>query len=161
MRVESKYYGEKYNGYELDVFLVKEKIGIEIDGGYWHKDKVCQDRKKNETLKTQGITVVRLRGEGLSKLSPFDSCYKKNERHKVIINRLLEGMLENSLLNKNAVRIMQEYITENKYRSLSEYRRILEYLPGPMPEKSLQSQRPDIASEWHPTKNEPLTPTMF
>lgn len=37
----------KMNGYECDVFLPKLNVVIEIDGGYWHRDRLLPDLKKN------------------------------------------------------------------------------------------------------------------
>ena len=151
----------KQEGFELDIYLGDENIGIEIDGGYWHQSKINQDEFKNEALREMGITVVRLRGEGLQKIASYDSCYKKREQHITVIQRLLRGLLRHSLFCKESSNLVKDYIFEGKYRAVPEYRRILKYLPGPIPEKSLLILKPDIAQDWHPTKNSPLTPSMF
>jgi hypothetical protein len=41
------------------------------------------------------------------------------------------------------------------------YKEIVSCLPGPPPEKSLAALRPDIAKDFHPSKNAPLTPWHF
>ena len=50
------------NGYEIDIFLPCEKIGIEFDGDYYHQNSKKQkiDYSKNEALKKTGILLIRV-----------------------------------------------------------------------------------------------------
>lgn len=50
------------NGYEIDIFLPCEKIGIEFDGDYYHQNSKKQkiDYSKNEALKKAGIPLIRV-----------------------------------------------------------------------------------------------------
>jgi hypothetical protein len=41
------------------------------------------------------------------------------------------------------------------------YLKYLDYFPSPFPEKSLAKVMPELAAQWHPTKNAPLTPENF
>lgn len=46
-----------------------ERIAVEYDGSYWHKNKVIRDRQKSEELLMAGYCVVRLREDGLPSLN--------------------------------------------------------------------------------------------
>ena len=52
---------KKIGGDEIDVYLPYYKLGIEYDGGYYHKDRVDKDREKNRRLKKSGISIIRVR----------------------------------------------------------------------------------------------------
>ena len=48
------------NGLELDIFIPSEKVGIEYDGGYWHRS-LERDIQKNDLCVEQGIKLYRIR----------------------------------------------------------------------------------------------------
>ncbi len=50
--------------YNIDIIIPKEKIVIEYDGSYWHKDKASFDTKKTKELQNLGWTVIRARETG-------------------------------------------------------------------------------------------------
>jgi len=52
---------KKIEGIECDVYLPKNKVAIEVDGYFWHKHKISQDKKKNNKLRDLGIVLARLR----------------------------------------------------------------------------------------------------
>jgi len=54
-----------------------------------------------------------------------------------------------------------DYLKRSSFANSKEHRRILSCLPGPPPEESLAGRFPHIADQWHPEKNNPLTPEMF
>jgi len=66
---------KKIEGSEIDVFIPQLKIGIEIDGYHWHKDKMDFDARKTAFLENIGINVIRLREKGLKKISSNDITY--------------------------------------------------------------------------------------
>jgi len=43
---------EKIDGKEVDILLTKESIGIEVDGEYWHRNKVDADSAKERYLES-------------------------------------------------------------------------------------------------------------
>ena len=51
-----------FGKFSLDValFVYDKKIDIEYDGWYWHQDKQ-RDRRRDEVLKSQGWSVLRIR----------------------------------------------------------------------------------------------------
>lgn len=50
---------------ELDIFVPSENIGIEYDGGYWHKKKIEIDNEKNLRAKVNGVRLIRIREHNL------------------------------------------------------------------------------------------------
>ena len=55
----------------------------------------------------------------------------------------------------------KSYQNKLQFQSNLRYNEIISFLPGPAPEQSLASVNPEIAVEFHPTKNFPLTPWHF
>lgn len=70
---------EKIAGYECDILLRKLKIGIEIDGVYWHRRRPDLELVKSAAFEAEGILLFRLREDGLPLLSERDISYKSSE----------------------------------------------------------------------------------
>jgi hypothetical protein len=56
-------------GVQVDVFLPSMGIGVEVDGHYWHAEKVEADIRKNLICENHNVKLVRLRQHPLKKLS--------------------------------------------------------------------------------------------
>lgn len=149
-----KYYPDAINsdsdtiGMELDIYIPSLKIAIEYDGGNWHKDKECE-LKKNKLCKDNDILLIRIREEGLEL---YDDCYciirtniSSNNSLSDVIKKVLFDIGNTSNIDINIDRdstlIYNSYITIRKSRSL-------------------KNTYPEIAKEWHPTKNGKITPDM-
>jgi hypothetical protein len=52
---------------DVDIILRDEKIIIEYDGYYWHKNRIDRDKKKTKDFKDAGWTVIRLREKQIGK----------------------------------------------------------------------------------------------
>jgi len=61
----------KCNGIEADIFIPSIKCVIEIDGGFWHDDKVANDNSKNKHFNDMGLFVIHIRELTLENLDPF------------------------------------------------------------------------------------------
>jgi len=88
---------EKINGVECDIYLPTHKLGIELDGGYWHKgkDREEYDRAKGIQLHKRGVSLYRIRENTLRQISSMDIFYSRRERDGAVINRLLRNLLRN------------------------------------------------------------------
>ena len=55
---------------EVDILIENgsQKLGIEFDGKYFHRNKARVDRKKDITLHNNGVELIRVREKGLRKL---------------------------------------------------------------------------------------------
>lgn len=90
---------DRSHGCEIDVYLPKEKIGIEIDGWYWHKDKLENDVQKNKHLKNKGITLIRMRGIPLNLIEKNDILFEKTYNEYELVHKLIKKI--NQISNKN------------------------------------------------------------
>ena len=66
-------YKDEKSGFtaEADIFIPGEKVVIEYDGEYWHRNKTEQDIRKNLIFNNGGYYVIRVREEGLPELPPY------------------------------------------------------------------------------------------
>ena len=151
-KVLSRY---KIDGYELDIYLPDLNVGIEYDGAFWHSNKVNSDTEKQSHIESLGIRLLRVREKPLPKISDDDQLINPRvELEKVVIDRLVK------LIGGNKVKLA-EYTLSKKFKNQKLFNTYLSYFPSPFPEKSLSVLNPELAEQWHPTKNMPLTPSNF
>lgn len=153
-RVENRFYvttdDEKV---EADIYLDDFKIVIEYDG-YHHINRTKQDEQKNTFFQNKALTVIRIREQSLPTINGnhytikrSSSSYKDLDdtirKTFSLIKTLTDHSLhlENTQINtkKDQMTILNAYIQDEKQRSLSH-------------------THPEIAEEWHPTKNGTLSP---
>ena len=153
-------WGEPIHGKECDVLLHSINVGIEVDGGYYHGDKLDTDRAKNEHFKSCGVDTLRLREHPLPKIADIDIQHKKNDRNlalmKVIVQRLRK--MRPQIDENTAVR---DYLKRKKLAAVEHYRKELAGLQSPPFEKSLEYLHPAIAATWDAELNGKFTPRMF
>lgn len=150
-----KYYQDAINsdmeaiGLELDIFIPSLKVAIEYDGIKWHKTSKT-DNKKNLLCIKKNIRLIRIREEGLC---VFDNCLclvrsnlSTNESLSNVIQEVLyilneKGEKADIDVDRDAMQIYSTYILSKKKQSFG-----VKY--------------PIIAEEWHPYKNNSITPEM-
>ena len=144
------------NSMELDVYIPSIKTGIEYDGIFWH-DKSAQaqarEEKKYRICRKNNVRLFRIKeGEftGFSDIS--DRTWYIPKKHDY---QLLDFYITDFL--KHLTFYSSKLPDVNVARDKTE---ILEYKTLRI-EDSLQYQYPEIAKEWHPTKNGKLTPDLF
>ncbi len=135
-------------GMELDIFIPSLNIAIEYDGGHWHNNENLE-LKKNKLCIENKVLLIRIREEGLT---IYDDCIclirknpTLNQSLSDVICELL-NVLDNTIkadinVNDDLIDIYSLYVSLRK-------------------KKSLSSMYPEIAKEWHHTKNGTLTPDM-
>jgi very-short-patch-repair endonuclease len=68
-------------GREIDIYLPSYKLGIEIDGLYWHSEKYISNKKyhceKTEMANSKGIDIIRI------------TDYEINNKFDIVKNRIL------------------------------------------------------------------------
>lgn len=149
----------KINNLECDILLNDLNIAIEYDGVYWHKNKVISDKRKNIGLKNAGILLIRVREIGLSKISNNDIIYDHLKDNLFdAIKSILLLIIKKASLSSNKKRELQKYISEGSYINDEEYRELLERLPSPIIEDSLEFKFPKLLKEWNYEKNKGLQP---
>ena len=142
---------------EIDVFLPELKIGIEYDGVYFHNsaESDLREKRKETTLLQHGITLLRVKERNdLDVADHTDNIiycrpYPNFSELRNVLTKLIERINQitgqtfylDIDVNRDRGKIYAQYISSNK-------------------EDSLQVKNPDLATQWHPYKNETLTPLM-
>lgn len=134
-------------GMELDIYIPHLDIAIEYDGRNWHKDNAFE-LKKNEACKEKNVLLIRVREEGLELYDDCICLVRNNVRSNKSLSKVIDELLKMTDningdidVDRDAGQIYSTYIKTRK-------------------EKSLASVFPQIADEWHPTKNGDLMPMM-
>lgn len=147
-------------GVQVDVLLPTLRIGVEIDGHYWHSEKVTADLQKNATCETQGVRVIRLRQLPLKKLNTWDIEYLRSDTDLSVIQRLV-STISAVVANADTCKIVDSYLNVDRLLADAEYRKIIANLPSPPEGASFGAIFPKAAAEWHGELNAPLEPSMF
>lgn len=147
-------------GVQVDVLLPTLHVGVELDGHYWHAEKIEADLRKNAICEKQGVRLIRLRQNPLKKLSDWDIEYMRSDADLLVVQRLASAIAVLTA-NADAKKISDEYVEENRLLADDNYRKIIANLPSPPDGASFASIYPDVATEWHEERNAPLEPTMF
>ncbi|WP_294412581.1 zinc-ribbon domain-containing protein [uncultured Ruminococcus sp.] len=150
----SKYYPETINGYiiqgckELDIYIPSLKKAIEYDGVVWHTNQE-KDERKNQDCIDRGISLIRVRENGLPELKTPCSVYSLTPNDKDDLERVIRLLLaielgiDNTHLDVNLSRDTK--LIQSRYRTLKL-------------DKSLSLLFPQIAKEWCYERNGELTP---
>ena len=136
---------------EIDIFLPEHKIGIEYDGAFFHRGEDAQKRelRKQEKLASLGIVLIRIKE--LEDDYGTNTIYSKpgasdTELTQTIVKlfALVSSITQQTFnvdidVARDRGRIYEQYVLSEK-------------------ENSLEVINPELASEWHPTKNGNLLP---
>ena len=153
---------KKINKYEIDIFLPDLNIGIEYDGIFYHQKKSDFDFKKNKELESHGLKILRVREKPLKKINTDDVIVSEEKLYKKDINYLLQNIIKNtSKLSEIEIEKIDNYLNKKNFVNNTLFQVYLKSFPSPLPEHSLKKLCPEIAKEWHPTKNKPLTSSDF
>lgn len=131
---------------ELDIYIPSLKIAIEYDGKHFHKNRKT-DISKNAACKKADILLIRILEQGLT---PFEDCYcifRENDRSN--------DDLSNSI--RQVIRDIDSHIDVDVDVTRDEPS-IREMYISRKKQNSVATLFPEIAKEWHPTKNGFLTP---
>lgn len=142
------------DGMELDIYIPSIKTGIEYDGVHWHQNnRKGKDLQKYIFCKQQGIQLIRIRESDEDASLICDEYiirkdYSSFESLDMAIAVLLKklGYLQIQDIGINTEKDCN-IIRSRYYASLKT--------------NSLSFKHPEIAAEWHPTKNGNVTPDMI
>ena len=143
---------KKVYGKECDIFIPSLKLGIEIDGEYWHREKIQSDKEKYLHLINKGINVINVRGKGLNRISDSDVFFSLKDKNPAIVHRIISKIAKQVEMDSNQKSVVERYLKEHVLQNESEYKKLFHLLPSPLVEYSLQNMQPSIAREWHPTR---------
>ncbi|MBR4462668.1 MAG: zinc-ribbon domain-containing protein [Erysipelotrichaceae bacterium] len=152
----NRYKGIFDNSMELDIYIPSIKTGIEYDGIFWH-DKSAQSKtreeKKYQICKKNDIRLFRIKEgsfTGFSDVADGIWYIPKKCDYQQLDFYITDFLKQLTLFSYRSYDV-------NVARDRAE---ILEYKTLKL-EDSLQYLYPEIAKEWHPTKNGKLTPDLF
>ncbi len=143
---------------ECDLYIPSVKIGIEVDGTYWHKNKYENDIEKNIHFERVGVRLIRIRDIGLEKISDRDVIYPVGRNDVGMVGEILRAVLRLGLAENNIKKSLELYLEDGEFRNNEEYIEMLDRLPGPPIAESLDYKNEQLAKQWHPVKNGTLTP---
>lgn len=140
--------GDQSLGIELDIFIPSAMTAIEYDGEAWHHSerKIKNDEKKNSICKEAGIKLIRIREPRLPNIDNCIVIHRADSTSSDSLNKAIEEVL--SLLGVSEIAVN----TDDESGS------ILEQFATKKYENSLAYCNPELAEEWHPTKNGNMTP---
>ena len=118
--------GHIVDGKEIDIFIHDLNLGIEYDGEHWHKNKTKSDKEKNSIFKSNGIDIIRVREEGLKKISNVDILFNTNENLFNVISYILMHVKNNYGINKSLKQKISNYISNNKTTNDKELHNIID-----------------------------------
>ena len=130
---------------ELDIYIPSLCVGIEYDGGLWHTD-IEKDKTKDISCEINNISLVRIREP---KCPTYESnCFfvhLEDRSQKTLVNAILYILYTLGVDNPEV----------DFNQDLSEIESLVCYQTK---DNSLEQLFPEIAAEWHPTKNGTLKP---
>jgi very-short-patch-repair endonuclease len=150
---------KKIDSFELDIFIPKYAVGIEIDGEYWHRNKAEKDRKKSQHLKSKEIDLIRVRSDKLTETDDHTIIIKgksNTDDFQKITNEVVYYLSQ-----KIGKQVLVDYCSDGKQLASEDYQEMISRLPAPPKGESFLAVYPDIAIEWNHEKNSPLTPDLF
>lgn len=153
------YHREKIGGAEADIILPNQHVAIEIDGLYWHSHRHKKELKKNEIFHKSGFLLLRLREQGLPRLTKNDIFFETKDNHFDILTKLIRKIIKVSTIDRDLRDSLEKYLMGGITIGDEEFQELLTRLPGPALDDSLGHLFPEIGAEWHSTKNSPLTPS--
>jgi hypothetical protein len=146
---------------EVDVFIPEINLAVEYDGGFYHNEKQGKDEIKNAFLNEKGIKLIRIREKGLPKINDYGSSiyeYSPDESFKKVLVYLLDFIKSNyhEVLSCSELDIIEKlYLVDFEEDMLT----IEECISGYKRKNSLEEKNPEVAKEWHPSKNGKITPS--
>ncbi len=155
------------NGMELDIYIPSRKLAIEYDGEAWHKsEKFDREKEKYRICKEKGIKLIRLKekrndtdmwtADEIWNVSGNGAMYEHKNLAQLI--RMLLDKLDtrSNFWTRKRMSDLHSPININLERDEMEIRSYMKKLKG----DSLEDLFPEIAKEWHPTKNKTVKPNQ-
>jgi len=142
------------NQMELDIYIPSIRTGIEYDGIFWHgKNAFEREQKKYRICKEHQIRLFRIKEGAFNGFSDVADriWYIPTKYSYDVLNFYINEYLK--FLTFDGRKLPDVNVKRDKVK-------IMEYKALKL-EDSLLIQNPEVANEWHPTKNGGLTPDLF
>ncbi|WP_242453294.1 zinc-ribbon domain-containing protein [Mycolicibacterium sp. P9-64] len=135
-----------------DIVVPEYGLVIEYDGSQYHGAAGALDRDRRQTaaLTEAGWTVIRIRPRALEPIGHLCVSISNNATLKQIV---VATMAKLAVLGNKSAQI-DAYLADDELWGVSEADRVVLNLKS----RSLATEFPEIAAEWHPTRNGVRTP---
>lgn len=151
------YRPKNFEKFELDIYIPEFKWAIEYDGEAWHREnKFDRERRKYKLCQERGITLFRVKekmpdelGLDLADYMLSSDDFESEEGFEKVIHMVLERI---DLSGMYRLKPMDVNLSRDRFE-------IMEYATAI--KESFEDKNPELAKEWHPTKNQNLKPNMF
>jgi hypothetical protein len=148
----------KVNGQEVDIYIPEIRTGIEYDGVHWHRNNLEKDQAKNQKLESS-LLLVRVREQGLPMIGTHDiSCEKLSVDTVKHVLRVIQSQTD---FPPEFADRLGEYLTKKRWVASELFNKLYAERKTVCFEASLTHLFPNLAKEWHPTKNPNLLPDQF
>ncbi|QQN86685.1 zinc-ribbon domain-containing protein [Bacillus toyonensis] len=155
---------------EIDVFTPKINLGIEVDGHYYHKEdrRNKSDADKNKLLsKDKDLKFIRIKelpkkrdNQILGEITGNQNVFFE-ESDVTSINRMIKEILDfikgECSINKNELEIINKLNIDINRDEIH----ICDLFIKLKKSNNLKTLRPEVAKQWHPTRNGNLKPEYF
>ena len=139
------------HGKEIDIYITELRLGIEYDGVAWHRDTKA-DNEKDAICQLHGVDLLRIREKGAPELNSTNIFWvnKCNDNESALIAAIQYVFqylkIHHRIDGDVAIDLDADRI---EIYSLLELQK---------KENSIATLFPDVAKQWHPTKNGYITP---
>ena len=154
-RVVQRY---REQGYEIDIYLPDNKIGIEYDGMYYHDDtKKEREANKDAYYREQGISLIHVKEDshrsevlnGVVYYVPSKKFYMNVNFNEMMLSLL---SLVEQITGLQADKDVD--ITRDEFKIRKQYASVIK-------NSSVAAVNPELIPEWDVEKNNGLTPECF
>ena len=143
------------SGRRLRIDVLIDRIAVEFDGSYWHKGKTVRDRAKTALMAAEGLTVIRVREHPLELITETDVAIRRAPNAFEVTSAVLRQMIRLDLLEPGAVAAAHGYLEGGVAEGTAEAKELLsKFAIGDYGTRSLAACNPDVAAEWHPSRND-------
>lgn len=150
------------NGMELDIFIPSIRLAIEYDGSFWHRsEKSSRDKEKYTICTEKGIYLIRIRESNTPVHDLADEIFfieniSKPENLEQLIRHVIDRIDSHSNMWMRKKAVFHSPLNINLSRDESVIRQYMNSTKN-----SFEELYPDLALEWHPSKNGSLKPNAF
>lgn len=139
---------------EIDIFIKKYNIGIEVDGAF-HKERKIKDQIKNKGYENRGIKIFRLRDKslGFNINDERDIVFDQRTLKKEDLDNLLILILQYIKVDDKSIKErINNFFKSSSFINEKELITKIQ-IDKKVPKNNLKKKRPDLIKEWDFGKN--------
>lgn len=142
--------GSRRRPVKADIVMPDMRLVVEYDGSYYHANKIQGDKKQTAALKSAGWTVLRVRENQLPSLGGHEVFVSSTDSIKSLTLQVLRSLAD---IGFPATKLGQYQIDPELWGQVDANAALNRYRA-----RSLASEHPHLAAQFHPTKNGDIGP---